>query len=601
MNKRLVIDYLLRPHWKPLTISFVAVAVEGVTDLMEPWPIKVVLDYVIGQKPPPAWMASFVESVFGQNKFAVLNFAALLVIVIAAVGAVASYTEKYLTTKVAQWVMHDLRQTVYHHIQRLSLSFYDRTRIGDLITRVTNDIEAIQDFVSSALLGIVVDVVTLVGMLVVMLYLNWQFTLIALAVAPLLFVQVYTLTRHIKNAARAVRKKESEIVSVIEEALSSIRVVKAFASEGYEERRLEKETLESMDMALKARSIKASLSPAVDIIVAAGTCVVLWYGARLVMTGQLTAGALVVFLMYLGKMYKPMRDLSKMTDTISKASVGAERIKEIIEIDTERAAPNMPAPRRAPPFRGKIEFDHVSFGYQERAAVLDDVSFVIEPGQFAALVGPTGSGKTTIISLIPRFYDPTSGKVKIDDQDIAQFKVKSLRKQISFVLQDTLLFRAPVWQNISYGTPDATRDQIIRASKLSNAHEFIAKLPQGYDTMVGERGMTLSGGQRQRIAIARAVIRNSPILILDEPTSGLDAAAEEKVIDALDKLMQGKTVLIVSHRLALIRRADIIIVLQNGRIVERGTHEELLENPSLYAKLHEIQFREDAEPQVLSS
>src|SRR5438309_6944257 len=293
MNKRVVIDYLFRPHWKSLGIAFAAVIVESVTDLMEPWPIKIVLDYVIGSKPPPAWMASFVESVFGQNKLAVLNFAALFVIVIAAVGAVASYTEKYLTTKVAQWVMHDLRQTLYHHIQRLSLSFYDRTRIGDLITRVTNDIEAIQDFVSSALLGIVVDVITLVGMLVVMLYLNWRFTLIALAVAPLLFVQVYTLTRRIKNAARAVRKKESEIVSVIEEALSSIRVVKAFASEGYEERRLERKTRESMDVALKARSIKASLSPAVDIIVAAGTCVVLWYGARLVMTGQLTSGALV--------------------------------------------------------------------------------------------------------------------------------------------------------------------------------------------------------------------------------------------------------------------------------------------------------------------
>ena len=599
MNKRLVVDYIFRPHWKSLSIAFAAVVVESVTDLMEPWPIKIVLDYVIGSKPPPAWMASFIRSIFGQNKLAVLNFAALFVIVIAAVGAVASYTEKYLTTKVAQWVMHDLRQTLYHHIQRLSLSFYDRTRIGDLITRVTNDIEAIQDFVSSALLGIVVDVVTLVGMLVVMLYLNWQFTLIALAVAPLLFAQVYILTRRIKDAARAVRKKESEIVSVIEEALSSIRVVKAFASEGYEEQRLEKETLESMDMALKARSIKASLSPAVDVIIAAGTCVVLWYGARLVMTGQLTSGALVVFLLYLGKMYKPMRDLSKMTDTISKASVGAERIREVIEIDTERAAPNMPRPRRAPPFRGKIEFDHVSFAYQDKGAVLDDVSFVIEPGQFAALVGPTGSGKTTIISLIPRFYDPTSGRVKIDGQDIAEFKVKSLRKQISFVLQDTLLFRAPVWQNIAYGKPEASRDEIIRAAKLANAHEFIAGLPQGYDTMVGERGMTLSGGQRQRIAIARAVIRNSPILILDEPTSGLDAAAEEKVIDALDRLMENKTVLIVSHRLALIRRADIIIVLQDGKIVERGTHEELLENPMLYAKLHEIQFREDPEPEVL--
>jgi subfamily B ATP-binding cassette protein MsbA len=576
----------------------VAVIFEGVTDLMEPWPIKVVLDYVIGSKPPPAWMSDFITTLFGQNKLAVLNFAALAVIIIAVVGAVASFTENYLTTKVGQWVMHDLRQALYHHIQRLSLSFHDRARTGDLISRVTTDIDAIQSFVSSALLGIIVDVITLVGMLAVMLYLNWQFTLIALAVAPLLFFQVYTLTRRIKNAMRAVRKKESEVVSVVEEALSSIRVVKAFATERYEERRLEKETLESMDVTLRARRFKASLTPAVDIIVACGTCIVLWYGARLVISGELTAGSLVVFLLYLGKMYKPMRDLSKMTDTISKAAVGAERIKEVIEVETEHKVRNMPRARRAPPLKGAIEFDRVSFSY-DRAGVLEDVSFKIEPGQLAALVGPTGSGKTTIISLIPRFYDQTSGRILMDGQDVRSFTVKSLRGQISFVLQDTLLFRAPVWQNIAYGKPEATRDEIIRAAKLANAHEFIVRMPRGYDTMVGERGLTLSGGQRQRIAIARAIIRNAPILILDEPTSGLDAAAEEKVIEALDRLMEGRTVLIISHRLRLIQRADVIFVLRDGRIIEQGTHEELLERAGLYSEFYEIQFKREEAGEVL--
>jgi ATP-binding cassette subfamily B protein len=601
MNKRLVFDYLLRPHWKSLLIAFIAVALESVADLMEPWPIKVVLDYVIGQKPPPEWMGNFIESVFGRDKLAVLNFAAISVVGIAALGAVSSYTEKYLTTKVAQWVMHDLRQTLYHHVQRLSLSFYDRTRTGDLITRVTSDIEAIQDFVQNALLGIVVDVITLTGMLAVMFYLNWQFTLIALAVAPLLFIQVYTLTHKIKRAARAVRQKEGEIVSVIEEALSSIRVVKAFASESYEERRLEKETLESMNIALRARSIKASLSPAVDIIVACGTCVVLWYGARLVMSGSLTAGELVVFLLYLGKMYKPMRDLSKMTDTISKASVGAERIREIIGIEPERRLSEIRRARPAPAFKGQIEFDNVSFRYQDRGSVLEEVSFKIEPGQFAALVGPTGSGKTTIISLIPRFYDPTSGVVKIDDQDVRSFRLRSLRKQISFVLQDTLLFRGSIWQNIAYGKPEANRDEIVRAATLANAVEFIDKLPEGYDTQVGERGVTLSGGQRQRIAIARAIIRNSPILILDEPTSGLDAASEDQVIEALDRLMQGKTVIIVSHHLSLIRRAGVIFVLKDGRIIERGTHDELIAGAGLYSEFYEIQFRQEEAPEAFSS
>jgi subfamily B ATP-binding cassette protein MsbA len=599
MNKRLVSDYLLRPHWKSLVIAFIAVAVESVADLMEPWPIKVVLDYVIGQKPPPAWMANFIDSVFGRDKLAVLNFAAISVVAIAAIGAVASYTEKYLTTKVAQWVMHDLRQTVYHHVQRLSLSFYDHTRTGDLITRVTSDIEAIQDFVQNALLGIVVDVLTLAGMLGVMFYLNWRFTLIALAVAPLLFVQVYTLTHKIKRAARAVRQKEGEIVSVIEEALSSIRVVKAFATERYEERRLEKETLESMNIALKARSIKASLSPAVDIIVACGTCVVLWYGARLVISGGLSAGELVVFLLYLGKMYKPMRDLSKMTDTISKATVGAERIREIIGVEPERGSSEIRRAQPAPAFKGRVEFDNVSFRYQDRGSVLEEVSFKIEPGQFAALVGPTGSGKTTIISLIPRFYDPTSGIVRIDDQDVRGFRLRSLRKQISFVLQDTLLFRGSIWQNIAYGKPEAGRDEIVRAAKLANAEEFIDKLPEGYDTQVGERGVTLSGGQRQRIAIARGIIRNSPILILDEPTSGLDAASEDQVIEALDRLMQGKTVIIVSHHLALIRRADIIFVLKDGRIIESGTHDVLLEGAGLYSEFYDIQFRKEAAPEML--
>lgn len=601
MNKRLVFDYLLRPHWKALLIAFFAVALESVADLMEPWPIKVVLDYVIGQKPPPEWMANFIDSVFGRDKLAVLNFAAISVVGIAALGAVSSFTEKYLTTKVAQWVMHDLRQTLYHHVQRLSLSFYDRTRTGDLITRVTSDIEAIQDFVQNALLGIVVDVITLAGMLGVMFYLNWQFTLIALAVAPLLFIQVYTLTHKIKRAARAVRQKEGEIVSVIEEALSSIRVVKAFATESYEERRLEKETLESMNIALRARSIKASLSPAVDIIVACGTCVVLWYGARLVMSGGLTAGELVVFLLYLGKMYKPMRDLSKMTDTISKASVGAERIREIIGVEPERRLSEIPHRRQAPAFKGRIEFDNVSFRYQDRGSVLEEVSFKIEPGQFAALVGPTGSGKTTIISLIPRFYDPTSGVVRIDGEDVRSFRLRSLRKQISFVLQDTLLFRGSIWQNIAYGKPEANRDEIVRAATLANAAEFIDKLPEGYDTQVGERGVTLSGGQRQRIAIARAIIRNSPILILDEPTSGLDAASEDQVIEALDRLMQGKTVIIVSHHLSLIRRAGVIFVLKDGRIIERGTHDELLAGAGLYSEFYEIQYRQEEAPEAFSS
>jgi len=432
---------------------------------------------------------------------------------------------------------------------------------------------------------------TLAGMLAVMFYFNWSFTLIALSVAPLLFLQVYSLTHRIKRATRDVRKKEGEIVSVVAETLSSIRVVKAFAREDYEEQRLEKETLESIEITLRARSIKARLAPIVDVIVATGTCIVLWYGASLVLQGQLTAGALVVFLLYLGKMYKPMRDLSKMTDTVSKAMIGAERIKELIH--TEDRVRDHSHSWTAPRFRGKIEFDHVYFGYHDDQPVLKDLSLRIEPGQYIALVGPTGAGKSSIISLIPRFYDLSSGQVRIDGEDVRNFSLNSLRRQISFVLQETILFHAPIWQNIAYGKPEASRAEIVRAARLANAHEFIERAPEGYDTMVGERGVTLSGGQRQRVAIARAIIRNSPILILDEPTSGLDASSEKLVLEALGRLMQGKTVIVITHHLETIRQADVIFTIKDGRIVERGSHQQLLAKDGLYAHLYEDQFRDE--------
>jgi subfamily B ATP-binding cassette protein MsbA len=402
---------------------------------------------------------------------------------------------------------------------------------------------------------------------------------------------VYTYTRRIKKASRTVRKKESEVFSVVEEALSSIRVVKAFAREEYEQERLEQASLEEVESALKARSLKAKLTPLVDLIVAAGTCLVLWFGARLVLNENLSAGSLVLFVMYLNKMYKPMQELSKMTDTYSKAAVGYERIQEILQTDNE--VRDLPRARKAPRFKGRIEFDHVSFAYTEEQPVLNDVSFSIEPGHVAALVGPTGVGKTTIVSLIARFYDPVKGTVKIDGTDIRRFTQKSLRQQISFVLQETILFHGPLWQNIAYGRPEATREEIVRAAELANAMEFIEKLPEGLNTIVGERGMTLSGGQRQRIAIARAIIRNSPILILDEPTSSLDSASEKLVMEALERLMKGKTSIVIAHRLSTIQQADIVFVLNEGEIVDQGKHEELLKRGGLYAELYELQGKSE--------
>jgi ATP-binding cassette subfamily B protein len=586
-RKPLTIRDLLRPYTKALILGTLAAIGDGVANLLEPWPLKVVLDNVLKSQPAHGWLNRLILSTTGDDKLATLKFVAGAVLVIAIFGAICSYAQKSLTTTVGQRVLHDLRQTLYFKMQRLSLAYHDQARTGDLISRVTGDIDSIQSFITSGLLGALINSLTLVGMVGVMFYINWRFTLIALSVAPVLAVVVYRYTRQIKQASRDVRKKEGEIMSVVQEVLSSMRVVKAFAREDYEQHRLEEESLESVEIALRARGLKAKLPPMVDVIVAVGTCLVLWFGARMVLAGSLEVGSLVLFIWYLGKMYKPMQELSKLTDAYSKAAVGYERIREVLEMNHE--VTDRPGARNAPRFQGRIEFEGVHFSYEPDRPVLTNVSFKIEPGQVAALIGPTGAGKTTIISLIPRFYDPTSGAVKIDGVEVRNYRTKSLRGQISFVLQESMLFHGPVWQNIAYGKPNASRSEILRAAELANAHEFIDKLPQRYDTIVGERGVTLSGGQRQRIAIARAVIRDTPILILDEPGTGLDAESEKLVFEALDRMMKGKTVIVIAHRFSTIQSADVIFVLKEGQIAQRGKHEELLKSGGLYAELYGLQ------------
>ena len=578
---------LLRPHWKPLLVALLAVFVETLADVLEPWPIKVVVDNVLQSKKLPPGLGALAVSLFGTDKYAILNFALAAIMVIAVVGAAASYVEKYLTTTVGQWVSHDLRRALYQRIQRLSLAEHGQSRRGDLIARVTTDIDAVQDFIMTALLGMVANSLTLVGMIGVMLYVNWRFTLIGLSIAPVLFAVVYSYTRRIKKATRAVKKQETELLSSVAEVLTAIHVVQAFAREEYQDRRFDFESRMSVEAGLQARGMKAKLPPIVDIIVAAGTCLVLGYGAHLALSGRLTAGVLIVFLLYLTKTYKPMRDLSKMANTVSKAGVSYERIQEVLAI--ESAVRDLPGARVAPPFTGLIEFDRVTFMYGGETPVLRDVSFRIEPGQVVAIVGSSGAGKSTIASLLPRFLDPISGHVRVDGADVREYTLKSLRDQFSFVLQDTLLFRASIWENIAYGRPDAAPEDTVRAAMLANAHEFISKMPQGYATMVGERGMSLSGGERQRIAIARAIVRNTPILILDEPTTGLDAASEQAVVEALERLMKGRTTIVIAHHLGTIRHADAIYVLKNAEIVERGTHEALLARGGAYAELYELQ------------
>lgn len=584
------IGHLLRPHWPHLAWAFLAALGVAAANLAEPWPIKIVLDNVLQYKPAKGWLTAWLVSEFhgGKQGFLILAVSATLVIAIA--SAVFSYSEKRLTTTVGQWVMHELRSKLYARMQKLSLSYHDQARTGDLISRVTSDVDSVQSFVTSGLLSTMINLLTLVGMVGVMFYIDWVFTLIALSVTPVLFAVVFRYTRQIKEASREVRKKEGQIVSVIQEALSTMRVVKAFSREDYEQHRMEEHSLASVETALRARAVKAKLSPLVDVIVAVGTSLVIWFGALRVLQGDLSAGALVVFVLYLGKMYKPMQELSKMTDVFSKASIGYERICEVLDMRSD--VQDRVGAKRAPRFRGDIEFSGVDFEYEQGQPVLHDLSLKIPAASTVAFVGPTGAGKSSIAGLIARFYEPNSGTVSIDGKDIRTYTQRSLRDQVSFVLQDTVLFHGPIWQNIAYGKPQASRIEIMRAAQLANADEFIDKLPQGYDTLVGERGVTLSGGQRQRIAIARAVIRDTPILILDEPTSGLDALSEKLVVDALDKLMQSRTTVIIAHRLSTIRSVDMICVVQDGRLVEKGTHDELLNAEGAYAEMFKTQFSE---------
>ena len=588
----LKISTLLRPHYLTLATGLLVVAGGSVADLLQPWPIKLVIDTVIKGEGAKGWANQWIVSVMGDDRLAILRFAAVAALLIAILGAICSYFQKSITMTVGQKVTHELRRTLYSQIQRLSLAFHDEKRTGDLISRVTSDIDSVQSFIAAGLLDALINGLTLIGMIVVMFLINWQFTLIALSIAPILAVIVYSFTRRIKKAARAVRKKESEIVSVIHESLAAVRVIRAFAREDYEQRRLEVESMESVTMSLKARGLKARLSPIVEVIVAIGTALVLWFGARMVLDGTLSAGSLIVFILYLGKMYKPMQELSKMTDSYSKASVAFERIREVMDIDNEVKDLPGAVPRRR-------------CGARLNSRMSASVT-IPSPGpqghQFPHSAGPgrgvrrtDGHGKSTIISLIPRFYDPTSGAVKIDGRDIREFTQKSLRQQISIVAQETLLFQSSIANNIAYGLPGASREDVVRAAKLANAHDFIERMANGYDTIVGERGVTLSGGQRQRVSIARAIIRNSPVLILDEPSSGLDAASEKLVFEALDNLMEGKTSIVIAHRLSTIRKADVIFVVEEGSVCEQGSHDDLMKLGGVYAQLHELQFKQSEE------
>lgn len=579
---------MVRPYKKWLLIIFMAMVVETCMSLATPWPLKIIIDNVIGHRPLPGWL-TWMDAVFpSENRVQFAAVAAITVIFLAAIGSVASYIDNYFTESVAQYVSNDLRRRIYHHLQRLSLTYYDTHQTGKLLSTLTSDVSTIQDFASSTLMNIVVDSLTIVGMLGIMFYLNPGFTMVAIVVTPFLLFFVARFKKAMKKATHEVRLDQSNMLAVLQQGLESIRAVNAFGRQQLEEDRLKKVSLETVGAALKARKVKSALSPIITVTIAFCTSLVIWKGTDLALRGIMTVGSLTVFLWYMNKFFSPVQDLAKMTSNLAQATVALERIQAILDTEiiiTER--PDAIAPEK---FAGGIYFDQVSFAYNPESPVLKNISLEILPGQRIGICGPTGCGKSTIVSLIARFYDPTSGRVLIDGKDIADFTIDGLRGQIGYVLQDTALFYGSVRENIAYGRPEATDEEIIEAAKLSNAHEFISKMPHGYDTLVGERGFTLSGGQRQRLGIARAVVRNSPILILDEPTAALDQEAEKIVMEALENLMVGRTVITIAHRLSTICDADRLFVMRDGHIVEQGTHDELIEKDGMYAKLYTTQI-----------
>ncbi|HEX7271883.1 MAG TPA: ABC transporter ATP-binding protein [Casimicrobiaceae bacterium] len=581
---------LVRPYRLWLAVVFGAMLIETAMSMAGPWPLKIVIDNVLGTHPLPEWLGWIRDMPLAGSKTGLALIAAAGVLAIAAVGALATYIDNYYTESVGQWVANDLRLKIYDHLQHLSLGYYDKQQTGVLLSTITNDVATVQNFASSNTLDILVDLLTIVGILGLMLWLQWDFALICVAVTPFLLLFVSRFKKAVKKAQHQVRLHQADLVTVVQQGLESIRVVKAFGREQLEEARLAEASEATVDAALKARRVKSLLSPIVSIVVAGCTAYVLWRGASLIVTDAMTIGALTVFLAYLTKFFKPVQDLAKMTNAIAQTSVALERIRAILDADKMIAEKRNA--RVLDSARGEIVAEHVAFGYDPANPILRDVNFRIQPGQLVGVVGTTGGGKSTVVGLIPRFYDPDGGRLLVDGVDVREYTKASLRGQIGFVLQETVLFRGTIRENIAYGRPDATEEEIIEAAKLANAHDFIMEMPGGYGSLVGERGLTLSGGQRQRIGIARAIIRNAPILILDEPTAALDTESERLVIEGLERLMKGRTVITIAHRLSTIRDADKIIVLKGGVVAEQGTHDELIALNGVYAELHRIQYEQ---------
>lgn len=579
---------LLGPFLGPLFWAILAMVLDALLTALRPWPLKIVIDCVLTKRPT---RVPFIGGWLNHASIKPLDIvygACAATFLIAATTGILTYLFTRVMGTVGQRYVFNLRCKLFAHMQRLSLNFHRRQRTGDLVTRLTSDINAIQEALAQGFIVLASNAFLIVAMVGMMFWLNWRFAMAALSVAPFLFWIVFSYTERIQRAARAARISDGLLVSVAHETLASIRIVQGLAQEQQQDDRFHAQGSNSLAAYLEAVRYRARIAPLVDLLAAAGLAIVMWYGATGVLAGQLTTGDVIVFFAYVTNLYAPMRALSRLSFTFNKATIGAERIADVLDIRSE--VRDRKGARPVKRLLGAIEFRDVSFDYEPSRPILSGINLIIEPGEKIAIVGSTGSGKTTLVSLLPRFYDPVTGEIRIAGEDIRNLQVQSLRAQFSLVLQDSLLFSGTIRENIGFGRPTAGDAEIVAAAVAAGADEFIRQKSHGYETHVAEQGASLSGGQKQRIAIARAILRNAPILILDEPTSGLDAAAEKLVVDSLESAAAGRTTLLIAHRLSTVRFADRIVVLEAGRIVEQGTEAELISKNGRFALLRRLQM-----------
>jgi ABC-type multidrug transport system fused ATPase/permease subunit len=581
---------ILAPRWVMLFVAALASFAAAGFELFKPWPLKFVIDNVL---PGVSFLPEWARAPGLDERAQMIAVVCLMILGAAGMSALAAYLNQFLVNRLGEDLAFELRMKLFRHVQRLGLGFHDSTRMGDTITRVTQDTRSVRDAVTESALKISKAVLELAGALVAMAWMDWKLALVGLLTVPMLGPTVWYFRRRIEKASRKRRKREGELASVAQETMSSIRLVKTLGREEKQDKQFGKQSSKSAELGLEVARLEAAYVRTVDVIVAIVSCGVVLAGIPRVLAGHLKPGDLTIFYNYVKNLVGPLRDVAKQSSKISQGKVGLERIVELLE--QEPAVKDSPSARPAPALAGRIEFQGVGFGYGAERRVLENVSFRAEPGQVVALVGHSGAGKTTILSLISRLYDPTHGRILVDDADVRDFTLESLRDQISVVLQESVLLQASIHENILYGRAGTTREQVLAAAKAAGIEQFIGRLPEGYDTEVGARGATLSGGERQRVAIARSIVRGAPILLLDEPTTGLDAKSEQLVMQGLVRLMEGKTTLLVSHKLSLVERADLILVLDRGRIAESGTSAELLRRGGLYAQMRAAAAANDGE------